>query len=290
MPSPVRTTLLTTLLLTITLSARAQSAPSPEAITAKIKTLRSLPNTERPAATRQLALDIRTLPPGLPKLRLANGLASLATEGDAGLDTLTDVTLTLAQALSETPVPPSPTHPDAVPGPYREVAALIRYEHVAIDPKYLTDPFFARADAELRHEDDEISRADFTLNDLNGHPVTLSSLHGKVVLVNFWATWCPPCRKEMPALDTLNARFGPQGFVVLSISDESMDKVAPFIAKSGYRPTVLLDPGRKVNDLFHVQGIPKSFVFGRDGKLVAQTIDERTEHQFLVMLQSAGLK
>lgn len=290
MPSPARTTLLTTLLLAATLTSLAQTTPTPETITARMKTLRSLSGTERPAATRQLALDIRTLPPGLPKLRLANGLASLATEGDAGLDTLTDVTLTLAESLAEAPIPASASKPDAIPSPYREVATLIRYEHVSIDPKYLTDPFFAKADDELRHEDDAISHADFTLSDLNGHPVTLSSLRGKVVLVNFWATWCPPCRKEMPALDTLSARFGPQGFVVLSISDEPMDKVAPFIAKSGYRPTVLLDPGRKVNDLFHVQGIPKSFVFDRDGKLVAQTIDERTEHQFLVMLQSAGLK
>jgi peroxiredoxin len=258
---------------------------------AQLRTLRSLSPTERPVTTRRLALDIRALPPGIPKLKLAYALSNLATEGDAGIPTLTDVTLTLAESLSETPIPAkADALPDKVPAPYLEVARIVRYEHIAIDPKYLADPRFAQADAELVANDQQIAHADFTLNDLNGKPVKLSALRGKVVLVNFWATWCPPCRKEMPALDALYTRFQPQGLVVLSISDEDQAKVAPFIAKSGYRPPVLLDPGSTVHQQFHVEGIPKSFVFDRSGNLVAQTIDERTEAQFLTMLQTAGLK
>ena len=261
-------------------------APTPDTIVAQIKTLRSLSATERPVMTRKLALDIRTLPAGKQKLGLARTLASLATEGDAGKPTLTDVTLTLAQAIDEDKADAASMQGS----PYVEVESLLRYEHIALDPKYLSDPLYAEAEATLVKRDEEIGQADFTLNDLAGKPVTLSSLRGKVVLVNFWATWCPPCRKEMPALDALSTRFASQGFVVLSISDEDAGKVAPFIAKTGYRPTVLLDPGRKVNDAFHVDGIPKSFVFDRQGRLVAQTIDERTEGQFLAMLQAAGLR
>jgi thiol-disulfide isomerase/thioredoxin len=110
------------------------------------------------------------------------------------------------------------------------------------------------------------------------------------VLVNFWATWCPPCRKEMPDLQALSQRFAGQGLVILSISDEDAATVKPYIAEHKITYPVLLDPGRKVNDSFHLQGIPKSFVYNRDGKLVAQSIDMRTPGQFLQMLKTAGIQ
>jgi len=118
----------------------------------------------------------------------------------------------------------------------------------------------------------------------------LKELKGKVVLVNFWATWCPPCRKEMPDLEKLYKKFEKEGLIILAISDEEASKVSPFIAQEKVTYPVLLDPGRKVNDEFEVMGIPKSFVFDREGKLVAQSIDMRTEHQFREMLKQAGLK
>jgi len=118
----------------------------------------------------------------------------------------------------------------------------------------------------------------------------LRDLRGKVVLVNFWATWCPPCRKEMPDLDALYNKFKGQGFVVLAISDEEAAKVSPFISERRISYPVLLDPGRTLNDLFIVEGIPKSFIYDRDGKMVAQSIDMRTRDQFLGMLAQAGLQ
>ena len=131
---------------------------------------------------------------------------------------------------------------------------------------------------------------DFALTTLSGEQVKLSSLRGKVVLVNFWATWCLPCRKEMPDLQALYDRYKDQGFVVVSISDEEAAKVQPFIAEQKITYPVLLDPGRKVNDLFQVEGIPKSFVYDREGKLVAQSIDMRTRNQFQAMIAQAGLQ
>ena len=131
--------------------------------------------------------------------------------------------------------------------------------------------------------------ADFELKDLSGKSWTLSALKGKVVLVNFWATWCPPCRKEMPDLEELSKQFKDQGLVVLAISDEEDAKVRPFIAEHGYSFNVLLDPGRTVSERYFVDGIPKNFVFDRDGKLVAQSMDMRTRKQFLALLAKAGL-
>ena len=81
----------------------------------------------------------------------------------------------------------------------------------------------------------------------------------------------------MPDLEALYNRFKDQGFVILAISDEDAGQGAPFIAERKITYPVMLDPGRKVNKLFQVDGIPKSFVYNRDGKLVAQSIDMRTQ-------------
>jgi peroxiredoxin len=250
----------------------------------QIKTLRSLPDDVRAGITKQLALQIRQLPATPNKLRLANYLASRATEGDFGHDTLQEVATTLADTLRQQPVPDEKGQPAA---PYVELAQLVRYEHVQTS---LEEPPFRTAMAKLEADDQLRQKVDFTLVDLQGKNWTLKELKGKVVLVNFWATWCPPCRKEMPDLNSLYQRFKDRGFLILAISDEEADKVKPFIAERSISYPVMLDPGRKVNELFQVEGIPKSFVYDRDGKLVAQSIDMRTQKQFLEMLEQAGLR
>ena len=246
--------------------------------------LRSLPDDTRAAETKKLALDIRSLPAGEHKLGLANGLANLSTEGDFGHDALQEVAATLATALAGHPAPEERGEPAE---PYLELAQLVRYEHVQAS---VDSPQFGKAMSELEVYDQERQQADFTLTDLDGKPWSLKSLQGKVVLVNFWATWCPPCRKEMPDLEALYKQFRTQGLVVLAISDEDASKVRPFIAEKGISYTVLLDPGRKVNTLFHVMGIPKTFIYDRTGKLAAESIDMRTRTQFLGMLAQAGLQ
>jgi len=250
--------------------------------------LRKLDDTVRARTTRELALQIRQLPvaPNAPphKLRLAGALAALSTEGDFGKDTLQEVTTTLATALREQPPAGKPGEPDSL---YVEFASLVRYEHMQATSD---NPQFAMAMAKLEADDAKRQKADFTLADLQGKAWHLQNLRGKVVLVNFWATWCPPCRKEMPDLDALYNKFKDQGLVVLAISDEEAAKVTPFIAERKISYPVLLDPGRKVNDLFVVEGIPKSFVYDRNGRMVAQSIDMRTRSQFLGMLAQAGLQ
>lgn len=279
-------------LLLVTFSATLLFAQKPETVWSgqeqpireQIRGLRKLPDDTRAETTKKLALQIRQLPRTTNKLTLAIGLANLSTEGDFGRDTLQEVTTTLASALREQPQPDDKGQPA---GAYIELAQLVRYEHMQTT---LDAPQLKAATAKLEADDQRRQNANFALTDLQGKSWTLGSLRGKVVLVNFWATWCPPCRKEMPDLETLYERFKDKGFVILAISDEEQNKVQPFIKERSIQYPVLLDSGRKVNDLFEVEGIPKSFVYDRDGKLVAQSIDMRTQHQFLEMLGEAGLQ
>jgi peroxiredoxin len=262
----------------------------------KIRTLRKLSTDERSRTTKELALQIRQLSKGVNKVRLASNLASLSTEGDFGHDTLQEVATTLADALRENPIrlarvlkegAPPPEHAPGPAPPYIELAELVRYEHV--DAK-LDDPEYAAAMARLDSDDQKHQTAEFSLTDLHGKTWDLKELRGKVVLVNFWATWCPPCRSEMPDLNALYQQFKDQGFIVLAISDEDVTKVTPYIEQYHYTYPILLDPGRKVHQAYNIEGIPKSFVYDRGGKLVAQSIDMRTRGQFLEMLAQAGLK
>ena len=253
-------------------------------IVQQLQHLRELPEAERSSTTKQLAIQIRQLPVAGNKEALAFQLAMLATEGDPGSGTLQEVATTLAQALREQPFKGNQGKP---PEPYVVLAQFVRYEHVHAS---LDDPQFADAMAKLEADDEQRQHANFTLADLSGKPWTLKSLTGKVVLVNFWATWCPPCRKEMPDLETIYRRFKERGLVILAISDEDASKVKPFIEERKFSYPILLDPGRKVNETFRVFGIPKSFLYDRNGRLVAQAIDMRTQRQFLEMLGHAGLE
>lgn len=279
--NPIRRTLLATAALLLA-APLLHAQVSESDINKQLGSLRSLSAEKRPAATIQVAADIRALP-ALHKVGLADGLAHLVTEGDQGAEALQAVADTLSQALAQFPVP---AKNDKLPMPYLDLANLVRYENVTAT---LNDPLFAKASQELADNDAEIDKADFTLKDMHGKKFTLSELRGKIVLVNFWATWCGPCRLEMPDLDLIYTHFQSQGLVVLSITDEDIFKVGPFITRAGYHPPVLIDTGGTVAKQFHIMGVPKTFVFNRDGKLVAEAIDQCTQRQFLAMLAKTDL-
>ena len=111
---------------------------------------------------------------------------------------------------------------------------------------------------------------DFTVEMLDGSKVTLSELRGKVVLVGFWATWCPPCRQELSHMqkDVID-RFAGQDLVVLPISrGEKRKTVEEYIAKMGYTFPIGLDGDQSIYRKYASNYIPRSFVVGRDGKVV----------------------
>jgi len=124
----------------------------------------------------------------------------------------------------------------------------------------------------------KIVAADFTLPALDGSESNLSDYKGKVVLLNFWATWCSPCLREMPGMEKLSQHFRDDEFVVLGISNDQPShkkRVATFIKRLNLTFPVLLDSDGKVSEDFSVAGIPVSFLIARDGSILAHIVGER---------------
>jgi peroxiredoxin len=114
--------------------------------------------------------------------------------------------------------------------------------------------------------------ADFTLESLDGTTVSLDRLRGKVVFLNLWATWCGPCRDEMPSMETLFDEFkGRKDFVMLAVSQDTKGRqvVEPYVQKNGYHFKILLDPENKVGEAYDVSGVPETFIIDRSGRIVA---------------------
>lgn len=120
---------------------------------------------------------------------------------------------------------------------------------------------------------------DFTVEMFDGSRTTLSSLRGKVVLLNFWATWCPPCRQELTRVQSdLIARFAGRDFVFLPVSrGEERADVEAFRQKTGYTFAMGLDPDQKVYDLYAGNYIPRNFLIDRDGKVLLASVGYEPE-------------
>jgi len=115
---------------------------------------------------------------------------------------------------------------------------------------------------------------DFTLQDTKGKTVTLSELRGKVVMVNFWATWCPPCIEEMPSMERLNKFMAEENFVMLAINTEKDGRtvVPAFLKKTPYDFPILYDDQGTVQQQYGVYKFPESFIVGKDGTVVEKII------------------
>jgi peroxiredoxin len=117
---------------------------------------------------------------------------------------------------------------------------------------------------------------DFTLPALDGGTFRLADQRGKVVLVNFWATWCPPCLEEMPAMERLWRKHKDAGFVLVAVSvDTDPKKVAPFVTEYKLTFPIALDPKMSVAERYGVRALPSSFILGKDGGLAALALGPR---------------
>ncbi|MBE0596984.1 MAG: redoxin domain-containing protein [Desulfuromonadales bacterium] len=133
------------------------------------------------------------------------------------------------------------------------------------------------------------SAPDFTLKDLQGNQVSLSSLRGKVVFLNFWATWCPPCREEMPAMERLHAAMGGKDFMVVAVNvEDNLSVVRNYLEKNPHAFTILLDPQAQAQQLFNVYRFPETYLIDKQGKIVEHYIGARdwSSVQFLKYVSS----
>jgi peroxiredoxin len=109
---------------------------------------------------------------------------------------------------------------------------------------------------------------DLVLKDLAGRAVSISDLRGQMILVNNWATWCPPCKDEIPELEAYQAAHQAEGFLVVAIeSGESAEQVAAFVRENGVTLTVWLDPSGSALDAFQNWDLPSSYLIDREGSL-----------------------
>lgn len=115
---------------------------------------------------------------------------------------------------------------------------------------------------------------DFTLKDLAGRPHHLADLHGKVVFLNIWATWCAPCRMEMPSMERLYHLLSSDDFVMLAVSEDEDGRsaVQPFVDNLGLTFPVLLDVEGTVPPRYGVTGYPETFIIDRQGRVIHHTI------------------
>ncbi len=113
----------------------------------------------------------------------------------------------------------------------------------------------------------------FELTDMDGRRVQLSEYRGKVVVLNFWATWCPPCVEEMPSLNRFQETFGPRGVVVLAVSvDDDEQALRRFVSDYRLKMTILRDPGRRVSARYQTYKYPESYILDRRGRLVQKIV------------------
>lgn len=124
---------------------------------------------------------------------------------------------------------------------------------------------------------------DFVATDLNGNPVQLADLRGEVVLLNIWATWCAPCREEMPSMQRLEDKLGAEGLHIVAVSiDAPIGRVAPggqpggdvaaFGEEMGLSFPIWLDPAGAIQRIYSTTGVPESFVIDRHGTIVKKVI------------------
>src|SRR5262245_16973891 len=110
----------------------------------------------------------------------------------------------------------------------------------------------------------------------DGHRFRLSDHRGKVVFVNFWATWCPPCREEMPAMERLYLQQKERGFTMVAISlDASPAAVGPYVTQAGFTFPVALDPRMDLASAYGVRALPASFIIDPGGVVVAMALGAR---------------
>jgi peroxiredoxin len=132
--------------------------------------------------------------------------------------------------------------------------------------------------------------ADFTLLDVDGKQVRLSDFRGKTVLLSFWATWCPPCKEELPALEKIYEQYKDKDVAVLAVDDEDKATIRDFLKEKQYGFTALVDSKRTLFKEFAVHFIPTVIVINHEGIITREVEGWEGAQQFLAALKATGIE
>jgi len=150
----------------------------------------------------------------------------------------------------------------------------------------ISDPYIAMG---ITRPDHVLPAHNFSLSTLDGKQASLNDYRGKVVLLNFWATWCAPCRKEMPSIQTLWDRYKARDLVVLAVSEDDgeREKITRFISKIKVNFPIMLDHDFKIADSYMLPGLPTTYLIGRDGTIAATVVGTQdwSRHEAQALIQ-----
>jgi peroxiredoxin len=121
---------------------------------------------------------------------------------------------------------------------------------------------------------------DFSLADINGETVSLSQFSGKVVILDFFASWCPPCKQEIPGFIELEKTYGDKGFAMIGVAVERAGEAKEFAGKTGINYPVLVDDGKTSEIYGPIRSIPTTFIIDKSGKIVKMYIGSREKAVF----------
>lgn len=136
----------------------------------------------------------------------------------------------------------------------------------------------------------EIMAPEFELMNLDGETVALSDFRRKVVIINFWATWCPPCRAEMPLFQVAGEKYSEELVILAINSSETKEEILGFSSQFSDSITFLVDQDTFVDDLYQIRGLPTTFFVDPEGYLQAMHIGELTESLLATYLSRMGIE